>query len=120
MVRAQHPRVTIRAHTGAVAPGFELKEALRCLREEARRNGRLVAVGQAWAGSNRLIALLTTRQPPVITQILATVVAGEVLCRVLDDVDDRRVFADNHEQLLREAWRAAHPPPAYFRRPRRE
>jgi hypothetical protein len=119
MVRTQHPRLTIRDGTDMVSPGSELKDALGCLREEARRHGRLVAVGQAWAGSNRLIALLTARQPLVVTRVLATVVAGEVLCRLLDDVSDRRVFADNHEQLLREAWRAAHPPPAYFRRPSR-
>ena len=91
-------------------------DALGCLREEARRHGRLVTLGQAWAGSNQLIALITTRHAPVVRQVLATVVAGEVLCRVLDDLTDRRVFGAHEEELLRRAWRAAHPAPAYFRR----
>jgi hypothetical protein len=97
--------------------GSQFRSALACLREEARLHGRLVVVGQAWAGSNRLIELLTSRQPPAVTQALSGAVAGEVLCRVLDDVQDRRVFGAGDEALLRRAWREAHPVPVYFRRP---
>jgi hypothetical protein len=120
MVREQRRHLIIREDGRAVLLGGQLRDALGCLREEARRHGRLVAVGQAWAGSNRLMAIVTAHQPPVVTQVLASVVAGEVLCRVLDDVDDRRVFDAGDERVLRHAWRAAHPPPAYFRRPVRD
>jgi hypothetical protein len=116
MVREQRRYLTIRQDRRTVVMGSDIRDALGCLREEARRHGRLVAVGQAWAGSNRLMALLTARQPPVIAQVLCSVVAGEVLCRVLDDVGDRHVFDERSEQHLRHAWRVAHPPPAYFRR----
>jgi hypothetical protein len=116
MVRVQRSLLTIHEDGRTVLPGSRLRDALACLREEARRHGRLVAVGQAWAGSNHLIALITARQQLVVTRVLATAVAGEVLCRVLDDIETRHVFHDGDEQLLRQAWRAAHPPPAYFRR----
>ena len=117
MVREQRRHLTIREDGRSVLLGGQLRDALGCLREEARRHGRLVAIGQAWAGSNRLIAMVTAHQPTAVTQVLSSVVAGEVLCRVLDDVDDRSVFDAHDERLLRHAWRAAHPPPAYFRRP---
>ena len=117
MIRTQHPHLTMREHGDTVSFGPEFRAALACLREEARQHGRLVVVGQAWAGSHRLIALLTTRQPSLVTHVLTGVVAGEVLCRVLDDVEDRQVFGDHDEELLRKAWRAAHPVHAYFRRP---
>ena len=120
MVREQRRHLTFRDDGRAVTLGGDLRDALTCLREEARAHGRLVVIGQAWAGSNRVIARLTARQPLVVTQILSSVVAGEVLCRVLDDVDDRHVFDAGNELLLRHAWRAAHPPPAYFRRPGRD
>jgi hypothetical protein len=116
MLRGQHDNLLIGEQGRAVSFGGEARDALGCLREEARRHGRLVALGQAWAGSNQLIALITTRHPPVVRQALATVVSGEVLCRVLDDLTDRRVFGPEKEDLLRRAWRAAHPVPAYFRR----
>jgi hypothetical protein len=117
MMREQRQYLTIRDDGAAVLFGAQLRDALGCLREEARLHGRLAAVGQAWAGSNRLIALTTASQPRVVTQVLSSGVAGEVLCRVLGDVDGRRVFDAEHEQVLRHAWRVAHPPPAYFRRP---
>ncbi|MDA0167262.1 hypothetical protein OM076_43785 [Solirubrobacter ginsenosidimutans] len=116
MLRAQHDNLLVREQGRAVSLGGEARDALGCLREEARRHGRLVALGQAWAGSNQLIALITTRHPAIVRQALATVVSGEVLCRVLDDLTDRRVFGPDEEDLLRRAWRAAHPVPAYFRR----
>jgi hypothetical protein len=114
IVRAQQPRVTIRASDHAVTLDSEFRAALSCLREEAREQGRLAALGQAWAGSNQLIALMTMRRP-VITQVVASAVAGEVLCRLLDDVGQRRVLSLEDEGLLRHAWRQAHPVPAYFR-----
>lgn len=117
LVRAQRPRLAIRGPGRGVGFDYESRSALGCLLEEARLHGRLVALGQAWAASNRLAALLTVRQPLVVVRITASAVAGEVLCRVLDDLDDRRVFGRGDEELLRHAWRAAHPPPAYFRRP---
>jgi hypothetical protein len=120
MMREQRRYVTIRDDGRAVLLGGQLRDALGCLREEARRHGRLVALGQAWAGSNRLMAIVTAHQPRVVAQILSSVVAGEVLCRLLDDVEDRRVLDAGDERLLRHAWRAAHPPPAYFRRPIRD
>lgn len=116
MLRAQQDILQVHQPGRAVSLGGEARDALACLREEARRHGRLVALGQAWAGSNQLIALITTRHEPVVRQVLATVVAGEVLCRVLDDLTDRRVFGADEEELLRRAWRAAHPDPAYVRR----
>lgn len=114
IIRAQRPRVTIRAPGQAVTLNSELRTALSCLREEAREHGRLVALGQAWAGSNQLIALMTMRRP-VVTQVVASAVAGEVLCRLLDDVQQRRVLSREDEDLLRHPWRQAHPVPAYFR-----
>jgi hypothetical protein len=116
MFRAQHGNLLVREQGRAVSLGGEARDALGCLREEARRHGRLVALGQAWAGTNQLIALLTSRHPPVVRQALTTVVSGEVLCRVLDDLSDRRVFGPDEEDLLRRAWRVGHPVPVYFRR----
>jgi len=115
MVRAQQPRLRSSAPGHAAFDG-ELRTALGCLREEARLHGRLVALGQAWAGSNQVVALVTVRRP-ALTPVMATAVAGEVLCRLLDDVGERRVLSPTDEDLLRRAWRAAHPLPAFFRRP---
>ena len=115
IIRAQRPRVMIRASDHVVALNSELRAALGCLREEARQHGRLAALGQAWAGSNQLTALITMRRP-VVTQIVASAVAGEVLCRLLDDVHQRRVLTRDDEDLLRHAWHQAHPVPAYLRR----
>jgi hypothetical protein len=118
IVRAQHPRMRIHYPSRAVSFDGELRAALGCVREEARLNGRLGALGQAWAASNQVVALVTAREPRV-TPVVATAVAGEVLCRLLDDVGRRRVLSATDEDLLRRAWRAAHPLPAYFRRPDR-
>jgi hypothetical protein len=115
MVRVQQPRMTPRGHDRAITLGGELRAALGCVREEARQHGRLVALGQAWASSNQLAALITGRSP-ALTPIVASAVAGEVLCRLLDDVHERRVLSRDDEDLLRRAWRQAHPVPAYFRR----
>lgn len=117
IVRAQHPRLRIRP-SRTVSFDSELRAALACVREEARLHGRLGALGQAWAASHLLVALVTAREPRV-TPIVATAVAGEVLCRLLDDVGRRHVLSATEEDTLRRAWRAAHPPPAYFRRPSR-
>ena len=114
IVRAQHPRVTVRGPDRTVVLDGQLRAALGCLREEARLHGRLVAVGQAWAGSNQLVALIVRR--PVVSEVVASAVAGEVLCQLLDDVHERRVLSHDDEDLLRYAWRQAHPVPAYFRR----
>jgi hypothetical protein len=118
MLRTQHGKLTIRNDGNAVSLAREYRDALSSLREEARRHGRLVPLGQAWAASNQLITMLTPHQPPVVRHVLAGLVAGEILCRVLDDVADRRVLSAREEELLRRAWRAAHPLPAYFQRPR--
>lgn len=120
MVRAQRPRLALRGEDRLVRFDGESRAALRCVREEARLHGRLVTLGQAWAASNRLVGSLTAREPLVVVRITASAVAGEVLCRVLEDIDDRRVLGRDEEALLRQAWRAAHPAPAYVRRPRRE
>jgi hypothetical protein len=117
IVRAQRPRLALRGDDRALRFDCESRAALKCLREEARLHGRLVALGQAWAGSNRLVGVVTARQPLVVVRITASAVAGEVLCRVLEDLDDREVLGHEEETLLRQAWRAAHPPPAYVRRP---
>jgi hypothetical protein len=117
IVRAQAPRVTIRAPGQAVTLNSELRAALACLREEARQQGRLVALGQAWAGSNQLTAVITMRRP-VVTEVVASAIAGEVLCRLLDDVAPRRILSREDEDLLRHPWRQAHPVRAYLRRRR--
>ena len=114
MVRAQTSRLRSSA-PHAVAFNGELRAALGCAREEARLHGRLVALGQAWAGSNQVVGLVTLREP-ALTPVIATAVAGEVLCRLLDDVGERRVLSSEDEDVLRGAWRAAHPLPAYFAR----
>ena len=113
IVRAQQPRVTVREPDRTVILDGQLRAALGCLREEARLHGRLVAVGQAWAGCNQLVALIVRR--PVVSEIVASAVAGEVLCRLLDDLHEHRVLSHDDEDLLRYAWRQAHPAPAYFR-----
>jgi hypothetical protein len=115
IIRAQHPHVTVRQRDGTATLGGELQAALGCLREEARDHGRLVALGQAWAGCNRLGSLIAARRP-VLTQVVASAVAGEVLCRLLEDVQERRVLSRDDEELLRHAWRQAHPAPPYLRR----
>ncbi|MDA0171315.1 hypothetical protein OJ998_19605 [Solirubrobacter taibaiensis] len=115
IVQAQSPRLRPSAPS-AVAFNGEFRAALGCAREEARLHGRLAALGQAWAGSNQLVALLTVRRP-ALAPVIATAVAGEVMCRVLDDLGQRRVLSPTDEDVLRRAWRAAHPLPAYFRRP---
>ncbi|MBE2314594.1 hypothetical protein DVA67_001300 [Solirubrobacter sp. CPCC 204708] len=104
------------APSDAVAFNGELRAAFGCLREEARLHGRLVALGQAWAGSNQVVALATVRDP-VLRRVIGTAVAGEVLCRLLDDVRDRRVLTPADEDVLRSAWRAAHPVTPCVRRP---
>ena len=116
IVRAQHPRLRPHQPSQTVSFDGELRAALGSVREEARLHGRLGALGQAWSASNLLVALVTAREPRV-TPIVATAVAGEVLCRLLDDVGRRHVLTAADEDILRRAWRAAHPPPAYFRRP---
>jgi hypothetical protein len=118
MVREQQPRLRPPGPGQAVGFTGELRTALACVREEARLQGRLVALGQAWGASNQVVALVTVRHP-IVTPVIATAVAGEVLCRVLDDVGRRRVLSPTDEDVLRRAWRAAHPLPAYFRRPAR-
>jgi hypothetical protein len=117
MLRTQHGKLTVRDHGNAVSLSGEFRDALGSLREEARRHGRLVTLGQAWAASNQLITMLTPNQPPVVRHVLGGLVSGEILCRVVDDIADRRVLSAPEEELLRRAWRAAHPPPVYFRRP---
>jgi hypothetical protein len=116
MVRAQHANLAIPVPGRVPSLDGPSKDALSSLREEARVHGRLVALGQAWAGTHQLIGERTSRQPELVTFLLTSVVAGEALCRILDDVADRRVLAARQEELLRGAWRAAHPAPAYFRR----
>jgi hypothetical protein len=120
IVRAQRPRLALRGDGRAVRFDGASRAAHRCLREESRLHGRLVALGQAWAGSNRLVGLLTARQPLLVVRITASAVAGEALCRALEDLDDRRVLGCEEEPLLRQARRAAYPPPTYVRRPHRE
>ncbi|MDA0184025.1 hypothetical protein OJ997_27200 [Solirubrobacter phytolaccae] len=117
MARAQSTRLRPTAPNGVAFSG-ELRAALGCAREEARLHGRLVALGQAWAGSNQVVALVTAREPG-LTPVVATAVAGEVLCRLLGDIRERRVLSLADEDMLRSAWSAAHPLPAYFRRPAR-
>jgi len=117
IVRAQHPRLRIRP-SRTVSFDSELRAALACVREEARLHGRLGALGQAWAASHLLVALVTAREPRV-TPIVATAVAGEVLCRLLDDVGRRHVLSATEEDAPGAQRIRAHPPPAYFRRPSR-
>ncbi|WP_028065984.1 hypothetical protein [Solirubrobacter soli] len=115
LIRAQRPHVIVRR--GAVTGTFDeqLRAAFGCLREDARHHGRLVAFGQAWGACNRLGALLTARSAGT-TQLVASAVAGEVLCRLLDDIQVRRVLSRDDERLLRHAWHQAHPAPPYVRR----
>lgn len=115
IVRAQRPRVMLRSSGQTLALDGHLRAAFACVREEARQHGRLVALGQTWAGCNQLVALMTVRSPSA-TPVLASAVAGEVLCRLLDDLPERKVLSRDDEDLLRHAWRQAHPAPAYFRR----
>ncbi len=113
IVLAQQPRVRVQQPDRTVVLNGQLRAALGCLRAEARLHGRLVAVGQAWAGCNQLVALIVRK--PVVSEVVASAVAGEVLCRLLDDLPQRRVLSHADEDLLRHAWRQAHAVPAYFR-----